>query len=159
STSYVVAIIVLYVGTFVMGAWIYTRYRFTARLALEQLRFFKTVGVFEMKEHVATIGLIVLPAYWAFWRQPLSEDYTGARKSVTLFLAIIVWTNFLIGHIANNARGIWLMTASSKVAVFTIVFGVAYAVIYVICTEMNLPLVTYHPAIGEVDVLWVPERR
>jgi hypothetical protein len=51
------------------------------------------------------------------------------------------------------------MTASSKVAVFTTVFGVAYAVIYVICTEMNLPLVTYHPAIGEVDVLWTPERR
>jgi hypothetical protein len=35
----------------------------------------------------------------------LAEDYAGARKSVTLFLAIIVWTNFLIGHIANNARG------------------------------------------------------
>ena len=46
-----------------------------------------------------------------------------------------------------------------KVAVFTTVFGVAYAVIYVICTEINLPLVTYHPAIGEVDVLWTPERR
>jgi hypothetical protein len=105
STSYVVAIIVLYVGTFVMGAWIYTQYRFTSRLALEQLRFFKTVGVFEMKEHVATIGLIVLPAYWAFWRQLLADDYTGARKSVTLLLAIIVWANFLIGHIANNARG------------------------------------------------------
>jgi hypothetical protein len=105
STSYVVAIIVLYVGTFVMGAWIYTQYRFTSRLALEQLRFFKTVGVFEMKEHVATIGLIVLPAYWAFWRQPLADDYAGARKSVTLLLAIIVWANFLIGHIANNARG------------------------------------------------------
>ncbi len=51
------------------------------------------------------------------------------------------------------------MTASSKVAVFTIVFGVAFAAIYVICTEMNLPLVTYHPAIGEVDVLWAPARR
>src|SRR5215510_6031300 len=51
------------------------------------------------------------------------------------------------------------MTASSKVAVFTIVFGVAFAAIYVICTEMNLPLVTYHPAIGQVDVLWAPERR
>ena len=51
------------------------------------------------------------------------------------------------------------MTASSKIAVFTTVFGVAYAVIYVICTEINLPLVTYHPAIGEVNVLWTPERR
>jgi hypothetical protein len=62
-TSYVTAIIVLYVITFILGAWIYTQYRFTSRLALEQLRFFKTVGVFEMKEHLATIGLILLPAY------------------------------------------------------------------------------------------------
>ena len=105
TTSYVWAIIVLYVCTFVIGAWVYTQYRFTSRTALELGQWYKTVGVFEMKEHVATIGLIVLPAYWAFWRQPLSEDYVGARKSVTLFLAIIVWANFLIGHIANNARG------------------------------------------------------
>ena len=48
------------------------------------------------------------------------------------------------------------MMASGKLAVFTIVFGVGYAVIYVICTEMNLPLLTYHPVIGEVDFLWTP---
>jgi len=105
SISYVWAIIILYVVTFIMGAWIYTQYRYTSRLALEQLRFFKTVGAFEIKEHVATIGLIVLPAYWAFWRRPLSPDYAEARKQVTLFLAILVWANFLIGHIVNNARG------------------------------------------------------
>jgi hypothetical protein len=104
-TLYVGAIIVLYVVTFILGAWIYTHYRFTARLALEQLRFFKTVGAFEMKEHLATLGLIMLPAYWAFWRRPLSEEYATARRQLTLFLAILIWANFLIGHIANNARG------------------------------------------------------
>jgi hypothetical protein len=104
-TSYVGAIIVLYLLTFVLGAWIYTQYRFTARLALEQLRFFKTVGVFELKEHLATVGLIMLPAYWAFWRQPLSDRYAAVRRQITLVLAILVWANFLIGHIANNARG------------------------------------------------------
>jgi hypothetical protein len=51
------------------------------------------------------------------------------------------------------------MMAASKLAVFTIVFSVAYAVIYVISTELNLPLLTYHPVIGEVDFLWTPERR
>jgi hypothetical protein len=105
SPSYVGAIIVLYVATFILGAWIYTQYRFTARLALEQLRFFKTVGIFELKEHLATIGLILLPAYWAYWRKSKSEEYAAARKSVTLLLAILVWSNFLIGHVANNARG------------------------------------------------------
>ena len=51
------------------------------------------------------------------------------------------------------------MMASSKLAVFTIVFSVACAVIYVVSTELNLPLLTYHPVIGEVDFLWTPERR
>jgi hypothetical protein len=92
--------------TFVLGAWIYTQYRFTARLALEQLRFLKTVGIFELKEHLATIGLILLPAYWAYWRTPLSREYADARKQVTLLLALLVWSNFLIGHVVNNARGL-----------------------------------------------------
>jgi hypothetical protein len=103
--SYVSAIVVMYLVTFVLGAWVYTQYRFTARLALEQLRLFKTVGIFELKEHLATMGLILLPAYWAFWRQPLSDDYASARRQLTLFLACLVWADFLIGHIANNARG------------------------------------------------------
>src|SRR5262245_11484170 len=51
------------------------------------------------------------------------------------------------------------MMASSKLAVLTLVFVVAYAAIYVISTELNLPLLTYHPVIGEVDFLWTPERR
>src|SRR5262245_547885 len=105
SITYVWAIIVLYVVTFVIGAWIYTHYRYTSRLALEQLRFFKTVGAFELKEHIATVGLILLPAYWAAWRRPRSADDAAARKQMTLLLALLIWANFLIGHVANNARG------------------------------------------------------
>jgi hypothetical protein len=105
-TSYVGAVITLYIVTFILGAWMYTQYRFTSRLALEQLRFLKTVGLFELKEHVATIGLIVLPAYWAYWRQPLSPALASGRRQVTLLLAVLVWSNFLIGHIVNNARGL-----------------------------------------------------
>ena len=70
------------------------------------MRFFKTVGAFELKEHLATIGLIVLPAYWAYRRQPLSQEHASARKQVTLLLAVLVWSNFLIGHVVNNARGL-----------------------------------------------------
>jgi len=105
SHSYASAIVVLYVLTFILGAWIYTHYRYTARLALEQLRFFKVVGAFEVKEHLAVIGLVMLPAYWCFWRQPLAADYAEARKHVTLLLALLIWANFLIGHIVNNGRG------------------------------------------------------
>jgi hypothetical protein len=105
STSYVTAIIVLYVCTFLIGAWVYTQYRFTSRTALELGQWYKTVGVFEMKEHIATMGLILLPAYWYFWKRPLATEYAAARRNVTLLLATITWANFLIGHIANNARG------------------------------------------------------
>ena len=38
-------------------------------------------------------------------------------------------------------------------------FGVAYAAIYVICTELNCPLVTYHPVTGDIDLLWQPPKR
>jgi hypothetical protein len=48
------------------------------------------------------------------------------------------------------------MMSSDKVAAFSITFGVAYAVVYVICTEVNLPLLTYHPVIGQLDLLWTP---
>jgi hypothetical protein len=51
------------------------------------------------------------------------------------------------------------VTASSKLVVFAIAFGIAYSVIYVICTEVNLPLVTYHPATGEIGFLYQPPGR
>jgi hypothetical protein len=50
------------------------------------------------------------------------------------------------------------MNSSDKIPVFALVFGIAFAVIYVISTEVNLPLLTYHPAIGEVGILWQPPK-
>jgi hypothetical protein len=51
------------------------------------------------------------------------------------------------------------VTASSKLAVFAVAFGIAYCVIYVICTEVNLPLLTYHPATGDIGFLYQPPGR
>jgi len=51
------------------------------------------------------------------------------------------------------------MMATSRPATFAIVFTVACAAIYTACTELNLPLATYHPVIGQLDLGWVPERR
>ncbi|MFL6798751.1 MAG: hypothetical protein ACJ8F3_15180 [Xanthobacteraceae bacterium] len=45
------------------------------------------------------------------------------------------------------------MIASDRIPVIALVFGVAYAVIYVICTEMNFPLLTYHPVTGDIGLL------
>jgi len=51
------------------------------------------------------------------------------------------------------------VTASPKSVVFAVTFGIAFCVIYVICTEVNLPLFTYHPATGDLGPLYQPPGR
>ena len=106
AASYVTAIVFLYVPAFLLGALVYTKYRTFVRIPMEQFGFWWTLGSFEFKEHVVSMGLALLPAYWYFWRQPLSDDHATARKMVTLFLAFCVWYAFFIGHIANDFRGV-----------------------------------------------------
>ncbi len=103
--GYATAICVLWVTTFIIGAWIYTKYRIAIRIPLERTGYWKTLGFFELKEHVAALGLGVLPAYWFFWKNPKSAAYDSARKAVTLLLAAMCWFAFLVGHVLNNARG------------------------------------------------------
>jgi hypothetical protein len=105
-TSYVNAIVVLFLTTMILGGIIYTNYRIGARLTLERGRFWKTFGAFELKEHIVTIGLAILPAYWYFWRVPLREEYARTRAMLTTVLAFVVWWGFLVGHLANNVRGL-----------------------------------------------------
>ena len=106
AVSYTTLIVILYVLQALMGAWIYVKYRTYVRIPMEGLRHWWTVGSFEWKEHVVTMGLALLPAYWYFWRQPLSEEHATARKWVTVFLAFSVWYSFVVGHVANDFRGV-----------------------------------------------------
>jgi hypothetical protein len=106
AVSYTAVIVVLYAVNFFLGAWVYVKYRTYVRIPMEQLGHWWTLGSFEFKEHVASVGITLLPAYWYFWRQPLSEEHTSTRKWLTLFLAFTVWYAFLIGHVANDFRGV-----------------------------------------------------
>jgi hypothetical protein len=103
--TYTNAIVVLFVLTFVLGAIIYPYYRLNVRTTLERLRLFSANGSFELKEHFLAIGLGLLPAYWYFWRQPLSPDNRSTRMILTVMLAFVAWFGFLVGHILNNIRG------------------------------------------------------
>jgi len=103
--SYANAIVVLYVLTFVLGGIIYTEYRISVRTVVEQLELWPQTGAFELKEHFATIGLAILPAYWHYWREPAAGESARTRAILTALLAFIVWWNFLVGHILNNIRG------------------------------------------------------
>jgi hypothetical protein len=103
--GYAVAVCVLWIVTFFFGAWIYTKYRMYVRIPIEQQGFWKTQGVFELKEHLAVIGLGLLPIYWLFWKDTRNPDYESPRKWLTVLLAAMVWFMFLAGHIVNNVRG------------------------------------------------------
>ena len=103
--GYATAICVLYILTFIMGAWIYTKYRIYIRVAIEQAGFWKTQGFFDFKEHVTTLGLVLLPVYWFFWKNVRVPDYDSARKWTTVVLAAMIWFVFLVGHVLNNTRG------------------------------------------------------
>ena len=106
AASYASLVVALYVPQVLMGMWIYTKYRIYVRIPMEQLRHFWTVGSFELKEHVVTMGMGLLPAYWYFWRQPLSAEHDNVRRWVTVFLALSVWYAFIVGHVANDFRGV-----------------------------------------------------
>jgi hypothetical protein len=106
TASYAPLVVTLYLLQLLMGSLIYIKYRTYVRIPMEELRYFWTVGSFEFKEHVAAMGLGLLPAYWYFWQQPSSTEYANVRRWVTVFLAVTVWYAFVVGHVVNNFRGV-----------------------------------------------------
>src|SRR6204780_2258556 len=68
AAGYATAVCVLWVLTFLVGSYIYTKYRIYIRIPLEQGGYYKTGGFFDLKEHTASIGLTLLPPSWYFWR-------------------------------------------------------------------------------------------
>jgi hypothetical protein len=105
SMTYTNAIVVLFVITAILGSIIYTEYRTTIRVVLQDYRMHVPEGAFELKEHVVAIGLGLLPAYWYYWKPPLAKDHAVTRAIVTTLLTTIVWYGFLTGHVLNNIRG------------------------------------------------------
>lgn len=106
AANYVNAVVVLYILTFIFGSIVYPTYRIGARVYMENLRMSATVGSFEVKEHLVSMGLGLLAAYWYFWRQPLQPQYETTRRMLTLILALFIWTAFLVGYTLNNIRGV-----------------------------------------------------
>ena len=68
AAGYATAVCVMWVLTFIVGSFIYIKYRTYIRIPIEQAGHWKTQGFFDFKEHIASIGLVLLPAYWFFWK-------------------------------------------------------------------------------------------
>ena len=117
SQHFVGAVVLCYLLTGVLGAVLYPEYRLESRYALEELRLLPVVGLFELKEHFAGLGLGLLPLYVLQWRQyqgssneppmkPPMGRTSASPVAVTLTLGFIVWFTFIVGHVVNNYRGL-----------------------------------------------------
>jgi hypothetical protein len=106
-TRYTNANIVLYLVAATLGGIIYSSYRITVRIYLENARLTSANGAFEVKEQFVAVGLGMLPLFWWVWREPLDPAKAGARAAVTAILCFIVWYSFLTGHVLNNIRGLF----------------------------------------------------
>ena len=103
--AYSTAIVVLFAVVIFTGAILYPSYRLVVRPTLQMLDLRAANGIFEIKEHLSAIGLILLPAYWASWRQPLAPEYSAARVGLTWILAGMVWWNFVVGQLLVTIKG------------------------------------------------------
>lgn len=100
------AIAVLYVLTFALGAYIYPTFVLDVKGAVADYGMRKTIGMFQLKEHISVIGLGLLPVYWYFWRSVPAVEGVSTRRFLTTFLMLGVWWNLVIGHILMNVKGL-----------------------------------------------------
>jgi hypothetical protein len=104
--GYTNAIVGLLLLASLLGCLLYPQYRIDVRPTLEDLNMRAANGVFETKEHLAALALGVLPAYWYYWKRSAVESAGSARLVLTWLIALIVWFNFLVGHVLNNIKGL-----------------------------------------------------
>jgi hypothetical protein len=107
AAAYSNAVAVLFIAVVAMGAVLYPRYRFVVRPLLQTMDLRSANGAFEIKEHFSAIGLLMLPAYWACWRQPLAPEYDLARVSLTWIITLMVWWNFVVGQLLVAIKGLF----------------------------------------------------
>ena len=48
---------------------------------------------------------------------------------------------------------------SSRIGTFSLVFGVSFAILYVVCDMGAFPMFTYHPGPDRFDIGFTPPRR
>src|SRR5436190_550794 len=86
--GYAAAVCVLWIVIYIFGSWLYTKFRMYVRIPIEAQGFWKTQGVFELKEHVASIGLGLLPIYYlncAMLNSPLFTYHPSTNRVDWLF--------------------------------------------------------------------------
>jgi hypothetical protein len=101
------AVAILYLAVALMGAILYPRYRSVVRPLLQTMDLRAANGAFELKEHFAALGLLLLPAYWVAWKKPAAPEYQTARLWLTWVMALVVWWNFVVGQLLVAVKGLF----------------------------------------------------
>jgi hypothetical protein len=96
----------LFVGTIALGGILYPAYRFFVRPNLVTSGMRYANGAFEIKEQLAALCLVMLPAYYASWRGGDIASSPVARRIITSLLCAMVWWNFVIGHFMNFTKSL-----------------------------------------------------
>ena len=100
------SIVVLFLVELVLGALLYPDYRLNVRIPFEEMSLGWAIGLFELKEHWAGIGIGLMPLYAHVWRRPGAAEHVIDRAALTTLVTLIVWWNFIVGHVLNNIRGL-----------------------------------------------------
>jgi hypothetical protein len=100
------AVMTLFATNVILGAIIYPTYRLNVRIPFEEMSLGWAIGLFELKEHFAGIGLSLLPLYFWLWKPEIADSHRNGRIAISVILAFIVWWDFLVGHVLNNLRGL-----------------------------------------------------
>jgi hypothetical protein len=104
--AFTTAVVVLYVTNVILGAIIlYPPYRLDVRIPFQEMGLGWAIGIFELKEHFAGIGLSLLPLYLWLWKPEMADSHRSGRIATTGMITFIVWWDFIIGHVLNNIRG------------------------------------------------------
>ena len=98
-------IVILYVTMVVIGATLYPIFRNHVSPELVRLHYTAWQGVFDLKEHIVSIGLGTLAVYWYYWKKVPVVEHHRARAALTAIIAFCVWYAFLAGHLLNNIKG------------------------------------------------------
>ena len=162
---YATAVCVLWVvDLYLRSVDLYASTASTCACRSKQEGFFKTQGVFELKEHIARMGLGLLPVYWYLWknaRDPLYERAQMADRRAGCDVLVHVLHR---PHRQQRARlrimSMHTRTAQQHRRVPTDLpdscLAFASPMIYMVCDMAALPMFTYHPGTDRRRIGFTP---
>lgn len=103
--GYANTVVILYFITFLIGSLVYPIFVLDVKGSVADYGMKKTIGLFQLKEHIAVIALAMLPVYWHFWKNASAENL-GTRRWMTTLIMLATWWNLVVGHILNNVKGL-----------------------------------------------------